>query len=188
MKKTISLLIITFFLLTNSLAYGEANILFSKVGIQPIHDKKKLPDVCLKGLKGENVKFRDFQGKTIFLNFWATWCGPCKEEMPSMEALYQQFKDRDFALITISVDYEGVEPVRKFIEKNRYNFTALVDPAAKTLGLFQINKIPTTFIIDKKRRIIGRSIGPRNWSSRDAFSFFEYLLDDKTNKVVLIKD
>ena len=79
---------------------------------------------------------------TVYIiNFWATWCGPCKEEMPSMEALYHHFKDRNFIFLTISLDFGGQEPVRKFIENHRYQFPVLLDSSGKTLDLFEINKI-----------------------------------------------
>ena len=74
------------FLLFTPQAYGQESDLFSKVGIQSFRDKKKAPDFCLDGLNGEKVRLNALKGKIVFLNFWATWCGPCKEEMPSMEA------------------------------------------------------------------------------------------------------
>jgi thiol-disulfide isomerase/thioredoxin len=123
-RKKLLFLIATLFLLSLP-AYGEDSSLFSKIGIQSIGDKKKTPDFRLEGLNGEKVQLIAFKGKIIFLNFWATWCGPCKEEMPSMEALYQHYKERNFAFLTISLDYGGPELVRKFIEKHRYHFPVL---------------------------------------------------------------
>ena len=151
-------------------------------------DKKKTPDFCLEGLNGEKIQLKALKGKIIFLNFWATWCGPCKEEMPSMEALYHHFKDRNFIFLTISLDFGGQEPVRKFIEKHRYQFPVLLDPSGKTLDLFEINKIPTTLIIDKNGKMIGRAIGPRNWSSPEFFSLIEQMLQDRPSRVVSLKD
>jgi thiol-disulfide isomerase/thioredoxin len=90
-RKKLLFLIATLFLLSLP-AYGEDSSLFSKIGIQSIGDKKKTPDFRLEGLNGEKVQIIAFKGKIIFLNFWATWCGPCKEEMPSMEALYQHYR------------------------------------------------------------------------------------------------
>ena len=134
----------------------------SKIGIQSIEEKKKAPYSCFEGLNGEKVQLNALKGKIVLLNFSASWSSPCKEEMPSMEALYQHYKERDFAFLTISIDYEGPEPVRKFIEKHRYRFSVLLDPKGKTLDLFEINKIPATLIIDKEGKMIGRVIGPRN--------------------------
>src|SRR4030043_1595984 len=81
--------------------------LFSKIKIIPIKGNKRAPDFSLKDLNGNKVELKQFRGKIVFLNFWATWCSPCKEEMPSMEALHQQLKENKFILITVSVDYGG---------------------------------------------------------------------------------
>jgi peroxiredoxin len=190
MKEKLLFLIAQFILLSLLAypAYGEKVDLFSKMKIQSIKDNRKAPDFCLEGLNGEKVQLKAFKGKIIFLNFWATWCGPCKEEMPSMEALYQHFKGRNFTFLTISVDLEGQEPVRKFIENHRYQFPVLLDPSGKTLDLFEVSKIPTTLIIGKNGKIIGRAIGPRNWSSREFFSLIEQILQDKPSSVVSLKD
>ncbi len=167
--------------------HSEDNSLFAKIGIQSVRDKKKAPPCCLESLSGEKVQLSDLKDKIIFLNFWASWCGPCKEEMPSIETLYQRYKERDVIFLSISVDYEGSEPVRKFIEKNRYRFPILLDPKGKTLDLFEISKIPATLIIDRKGRMIGRVIGPRNWSSPEVFSLIDQMLNDGPRKVISLR-
>jgi len=169
-------------------AYCEESALFSKIGIHSIRDKKKAPDFYLEGLHGEKVHLNALKGKIIFLNFWATWCGPCKEEMPSMEALHQRYKERDFVFLTISVDYGGPERVRKFIEKHHYRFPVLLDPTGKTLDLFEVNKIPATLILDKKGKMIGRVIGPRNWNSPEVSLLIDQMLNDGPSRVVSLKD
>jgi peroxiredoxin len=153
-----------------------ASGLSSKLDIKPIKGNKALPNLTLEDLKGKKVDLRSFKGKVIFLNFWATWCGPCKEEMPTMETLYQQFKDRNFIFLTISVDYEGSKPVREFIEKNQYTFPVLVDPKSETLDIFELTGIPTTFVIDKQGRMLGKAIGPRNWNSSEIVSYLTQLI------------
>jgi peroxiredoxin len=186
MQKKFFLLIATFLFLTPQ-AFSEESDLFSKVGIQSISDKKKTPDFCLDGLNGGKVRLNALKGKIVFLNFWATWCGPCKEEMPSMEALYQHYKERDFLFLTISVDYGGPEPVRKFIEKHRYRFPVLLDPEGITLDLFEISEIPATLIIDNKGKMMGRVIGPRNWSSPEVFSLVDQMLNERPSRVTSLK-
>ncbi len=169
-------------------AFGEESRLFSRIGIQSIKDNKKAPYCCLEGLNGEKVQLNALKGKIVFLNFWASWCGPCKEEMPSVEALYQRYKERDFVFLTISVDYEGSEPVRKFIERHRYRFPVLLDPKGETLDLFEISKIPSTLIFDKRGKMVGRVIGPRNWSSPEVFSLIDQLLNDSPSRVISLRD
>ncbi|MEW6374685.1 MAG: TlpA disulfide reductase family protein [Thermodesulfobacteriota bacterium] len=171
------LLIILILLSSNGLIEGGGDALFLKTGISPIKDNKKAPNFCLENLSGKKVELKQFKGKVIFLNFWATWCGPCKEEMPSMEALYQKFKEKGFVFLTISVDYAGLKPVKEFIEKNRYTFPVLLDPKYEALDLYEVKGIPTTILIDKKGILIGKAIGPRNWRSQEVISLLNLLIE-----------
>jgi len=158
-------------------AEGGEDDLFSKIRISPIKGDKRAPDFSLKDLNGREVDIKQFKGKIIFLNFWATWCGPCKEEMPGLEVLHKQFKEKNFVLLTLSVDYEGLKPVQEFVNKHRYTFPVLLDPQGETLDLFEVKGIPTTFVIDKKGRMIGRAIGPRDWKSPEVFSLINLLIE-----------
>jgi peroxiredoxin len=155
---------------------AEASSLGPEIDIKPIKGNKVLPSITLEDLKGQKVDLKSFKGKVIFLNFWATWCGPCKEEMPTMETLYRQFKDRNFVFLTISVDYEGSKPVREFIGRNRYTFPVLVDQKSETLDIFEVTRIPTTFVIDKQGKMLGKAIGPRNWNSSEIVSYLTQLI------------
>jgi peroxiredoxin len=154
---------------------GEAD-LFQKVGVKQVKVKKMAPNFSLEDLNGQKVELKNFKGKVIFLNFWATWCGPCKEEMPSMEFLWQWFKGKDFLLLSISVDYEGVKPVKEYVEKQRYTFRVLIDPQCQTLDLYEVKAIPTTLIIDKKGQIVAVATGPKNWRSPEAASLVDLLI------------
>ena len=165
------------FLNLNVQADGREEDLFSKVGIIPIKGEKKAPDFSLQDLNGKKFGLNQFKGKVIFINFWATWCSPCKEEMPSMEVLHQQFKEKNFVLLAVSVDYGGEKPVKEFINKYQYTFPVLIDPKCKTLDLFQVKGIPTTFLIDKKKRMVGKAIGPRNWESPEVVSLINLLIE-----------
>src|SRR4030042_1338340 len=158
-------------------AEGGEDEFYSKMKINPIKGNRKAPDFSLKDLKGKKVEIKQFKGKVVFLNFWATWCGPCKEEMPSLEVLHQQFKEKNFILLTISVDYEGLKPVQEFINKHRYTFPVLLDPKCEALDLFEVKGIQTTFIINKKGRMIGRAIGPRDWKSPEVVSLVTLLIE-----------
>lgn len=150
--------------------------LFSKAGIQPTRAGMKAPNFSLEDLKGKKSQLRDYRGKVVFLNFWATWCGPCKEEMPSMEELWRQFKDKDFVFLAVSVDYAGAKAAKEFIEKHRYTFPVLVDPKSEVLDLFQVTRIPTTLVIDKKGMIIGKAVGPNDWKRPEVASVINLLL------------
>ena len=152
--------------------------LFSKAGIQPVKAGMKAPLFSLEDLSGKKSELKHYRGKVVFLNFWATWCGPCKEEMPSVEELCKRFKEKDFVFLTISVDYAGTKPVKEFIEKHRYTFPVLIDPKCETLDLFQVKGIPTTFLIDKKGMIIGKAIGPKDWKKPEVTSIVNLLLEN----------
>jgi peroxiredoxin len=167
---------------------GKETDLYSRLGVQLIRDKRKVPDFSLECLKGEKVQLRNLKGKVIFLNFWATWCGPCKEEMPSMETLHQQLKDRDFVFLTISVDYDGAKTVKKFMEKHRYSFPVLLDPTSKTLQPFEISRIPATIFIDRNGRMIGRVIGPRDWCSPEVLALLDRMLNSDSKRIVSLRD
>ncbi len=151
--------------------------LFSKAGIQPVKAGTRAPVFSLENLNGKKSDLRQYRGKVVFLNFWATWCGPCKEEMPSMEELYKQFREKEFVFLTISVDYAGVKPVKDFLEKHRYTFPVWIDPKCETLDLFEVKGIPTTFLIDKKGFIIGKAIGPKDWKRSEVVSIVNLLLE-----------
>jgi peroxiredoxin len=132
-------------------------------------------EVQLQDLNGADVNISDFRGKIVFLNFWATWCPTCVVEMPSMEKLHRKLKDIDFALVTVSIQDSATE-VKRFFKQNKLTFTALLDSSGKTVPGFGIRAIPTTLILDKTGRIIGRVMGPREWDSRESLAMFELLV------------
>ena len=170
------LIVLILLSLHGSIEGGEED-LFLKMGIQPIKDSQKAPNFFLKDLNGKKVELKSFKEKVVFINFWATWCGSCKDEMPSMESLWQQFKGKGFVLLSISVDYEGSKPVKEFIKKYHYTFPVLLDPKCETLDLYKVKGIPTTILIDKNRKMIGKATGPRNWKSPEAISLLNLLLE-----------
>ncbi len=122
------------------------------------------PEFELPLLSGEIVRLSDYKGKVVFLNIWATWCAPCREEMPSMEKLYRELKDDDFEILAVSVDDKGAGVVAPFAKKYNLTFPILLDQDGKTGRLYNTTGVPETFIIDKNGVIISKVIGYRNWS------------------------
>ncbi len=159
------------------LVEGGEDDLLSKIKMIPIKGNKKTPDFSLQDINGKKVELKQFKGKVIFLNFWATWCTPCKEEMPCMEILYQQFKEKNFALLAISVDYGGLKPVKEYINRHHYTFPVLLDPKGRTLDLFGVKGIPTTYLIDKKGIMVAKAVGPRDWNSPEVVSLINLLIE-----------
>jgi peroxiredoxin len=134
-------------------------------------------EVRLLDINGTSVDLADFRGKIVFLNFWATWCPTCVVEMPAMEKLHQKLQNKDFAMVTISIQ-EPASHVKNFFNINKLTFTALLDSTGETVSGFGIRAIPTTFILDKSGRMIGAVMGPREWDSKASIAMFEYLIDN----------
>jgi thiol-disulfide isomerase/thioredoxin len=120
--------------------------------------KIKAFDFKLKDLNGKDVSLSDYRGKKVFLNFWASWCPPCKAEMPEMEKLYQETKDSDLVILTVNLG-EDKSIVQKFINDNRYDFPVLLDTDNVVASKYQVVSIPTSFFIDKEGNITYKHIG-----------------------------
>jgi peroxiredoxin len=174
----LSLLSCIFLLLMGFSHYAEGNeeTLFSKMKISLFKEMKRAPAFTLENLNGKKEELKDYRGKVVFLNLWATWCSPCREEMPSIEKLSREFKEKEFAFLTIAVDYGGKKAVKAFIAKHRYTFPVLLDPKCGILDLYHVKGIPTTLIVDKQGMLIGSAIGPRDWQGPEAISIVEHLL------------
>lgn len=135
------------------------------------------PDFSLKDLQGQHRRLSEFRGKVVFLNIWATWCPPCRLEMPSMEHLYRRLKDRDFVMLAVSEDEDGVLTVQKFVDQMGITFPVLVDPEGVVPGRYGVTGYPETFIIDREGRVIQHTIGPEEWDTEQAYQFFTRLLE-----------
>lgn len=151
--------------------------LFADMGVEVVPAAAGRVEVRLQDVSGADVNISDFRGKIVFLNFWATWCPTCVVEMPSMEKLHRKLKDKDFALVTISIR-DSAADVKRFFRQNQLTFTALLDSTGKTVPGFGIRAIPTTLILDKTGRIVGRAMGAREWESRESMALFEQLIDE----------
>jgi peroxiredoxin len=133
-------------------------------------------DFGLLSLRGDTVKLSDYRGKAVFLNIWATWCPPCREEMPAMESLHQRLKGREFKMLAVSIDREGEKVIRPFVAKYGLTFPVLLDPDSKTYRLYGLTGIPETFLIDKNGVILYKIIGPENWMGKEWLDYFDRIL------------
>jgi peroxiredoxin len=134
------------------------------------------PVFTFPGLDGKMVSLTDYKGKVVFLNIWATWCPPCREEMPSMEKLYQQLKGEDFEILAVSVDTSGANAVAPFMKEYELSFPALLDAGGTIQNLYGTTGLPESFIIGKEGIIEKIVIGPMDWSTPEVVRFFRNLL------------
>jgi peroxiredoxin len=127
----------------------------------------------LPGADGKTVKLANFKGKVVILDFWATWCPPCREEMPALQALHEQLGPHGLRVLGVSVDARGAEPaIRRFVEEGGITFTILHDPDDAVSRRFRTIVVPETFLIDGEGRIV------RRWIGR-----FDPLADDVTRDI-----
>jgi peroxiredoxin len=134
----------------------------------------------LKDLKGTTVSLSSLRGKVVFLNVWATWCGPCREEMPSIETLYKSFRsNKDFVVLAVSQDTEGGKVVKPYITGKGYDFTVLLDPQNEVGEMYGVDGIPETFIIGRDGRIVAHHVGPYDWSNADIREALQELISAK---------
>ena len=134
------------------------------------------PDFVVPDLAGQAVRLSALRGKVVLLNLWATWCPPCREEMPSMERLYQRFRGRDFQLLAVSQDEEGARAVGPFVQTMHLSFPVLVDPEHQVGERYGVTGYPETFLIDRGGRIVEHVIGPRDWTAPEWVAAVERLI------------
>jgi cytochrome c biogenesis protein CcmG/thiol:disulfide interchange protein DsbE len=119
----------------------------------------KAPEFKLQNLNGEEVKLSDYSGKLIFVNFWATWCPPCRAEIPGFIKMYDQYKDQGLVILGISTDRDGKEVVKKFVDKNKVNYPILLYNMEVIRAYGGITGIPTTFIVNQMGEIVNKFVG-----------------------------
>jgi peroxiredoxin len=141
-----------------------------------LHPGSSAPNIVLPRLDGKTVNLKDYRGKVVFLNIWATWCPTCREEMPSMEKLYQGLKGEAFEILAVSVDKAGAKAVVPFMKAHKLSFPALLDPEGTIARPYGVTGVPESFIINKEGIIEKIVIGPIDWTEPPIVSFFRTLI------------
>jgi len=161
-KNLLTVIIVLSILLIAYIVWGMGG----KPGKQscPVQGEPSL-DFTLVDLEGNQVRLIDHLGKVVFLNFWASWCPPCRAEMPSMQKLHEKMQGEDFIILAVSIDKGGKSVVKPFIENGGFAFPVLLDPQGRAANKYGVRSIPTTFIIDKSGTIVDRTIGSRDWAT-----------------------
>jgi peroxiredoxin len=121
---------------------------------------------------GGTFRLAEQRGKVVMVNFWATWCPPCLEEMPAMDRLYRQHRDAGFALVAVSVDADGSK-VTPFVKAHKLTFSIGLDPRMDLANGYSVRALPSSFIVDRQGHLAALAIGPRHWDSDAAHSLVE---------------
>jgi len=144
-------------------AIGLAVILLGDDVPAPIGRGAQAPDFALPLLDGaREIRLSEYRGQAVLVNFWATWCKPCEEEMPAMERLYRRLHPRGFEMLAVSVD-EDPDAVRGFREKMGITFPLLLDPSQRVSRAYQTMGFPESLLLDPEGRVVERYVGPRQW-------------------------
>ncbi|MGE0238931.1 MAG: TlpA family protein disulfide reductase [Parvibaculaceae bacterium] len=143
-------------------------------------ERKPVPEVSFTLEDGTATSFTAWKGRVLLVNLWATWCAPCRKEMPALAALQSEMGSKDFEVVAISVDRKGLEVSGQFLKE--VGATALklyADPSTETLSSFQAVGLPASILIDREGREIGRLLGPAEWNSPEAKALITAALAEK---------
>ena len=139
-------------------------------------EHKPAPEITVTPLNGNSIKLSDLKGKVVMLNFWATWCPPCREEIPSMMKLNAAMAGKPFQMVAVSIDEGGKPAIESFFRTSGFMLPAYTDPGSKAAAAYGITGVPETFIIDKKGLIAKKVIGPFAWDGPEAAVFLDGLI------------
>lgn len=137
-------------------------------------DRPAVPDLAFKDSSGAEIKLSKWQGRVVLLNLWATWCAPCRKEMPTLNDVQKQLGSKDFEVVALSVDRKGLEASSAFLKETGADSLGLyVDATTQSLEDLQAFGLPVTLLIDRKGREIGRLLGPAEWNSAEAIALMK---------------
>ena len=156
-KINVIIVITTMLLSWMNPAYAVQKQLFDKV-----KEKYVVPDFSLKDEEGKTYKLSDYRGKVVVLNFWATWCSPCRREMPSMERAYKKWAKEGIELVAVNIG-DDADKIFAFTGEYDISFTILMDPSSSLYQKYTIPGLPTTYIIDPEGYMVYRVLGGRVW-------------------------
>jgi thiol-disulfide isomerase/thioredoxin len=169
------------------LAVSAAGIYFSGPRVPVVEERKlfnepaapkALPDIRFEDEAGRALTLADFKGRVILLNIWATWCTPCREEMPALDRLQAKLGGPGFEVVALSIDREGTAVVRRFFSDVGVHALKLyVDPSGEAASRFGALGVPTTILVDRSGREIGRRVGPAQWDGAAALEFIRKRAD-----------
>jgi len=134
------------------------------------------PNFQLRDMNGQTVSLSDLRGKIVLVNFWATWCGPCRIEMPAMERLYRTYDRKDFEILAVSTDAQGVAVTRPFQQENQLTFPILHDADFRVGLSYGARTLPMTFMVDRQGIVRQQIFGARDWEAPEAHQLIQMLM------------
>ena len=144
---------------------------------------KQVTDVSFVDAEGRKLGLADFRGKFVLVNLWATWCGPCRREMPSLDRLQARLSGGDFTVLALSQDRKGVAAVQKFLAQiGTQHLDVFVDSSARSARKLGAIGLPTTVLLDREGRVIGRLIGSAEWDSDEAARLIKSVIQDSARQ------
>ena len=134
------------------------------------------PRFTLRNLKGNYESLESYRGQVVVLNFWATWCVPCRVEMPLFEKLYRHYRSQGMTVLAVTIDKNAKPQIKSFVDEHNLSFPVLLDSKSEVERLYPSMTVPFTYVIDRKGRVVARVDGAKNWESEETFEAIEYLL------------
>lgn len=153
---------------------ATAEILFS-IGMSPFENRIPSEDFLLSMLGGGENNLDSYRGKVVFLNFWATWCPPCREEMPSMQVLYDELADDGLEILAVNV-LEDEATVSAFVEENGFTYPVMLDRQGRVAMRYAVRAYPTTYLLDRDGKVIAVRTGFHEWDSPEMIEAFRSIL------------
>ena len=144
--------------------------------VAEVRETKPAPELTVTSLTNVPLKLSDLKGKVVLLNFWATWCPPCREEIPSMMKLNTAMAGKPFQMVAVSIDEGGVPEIESFFKSSGFSLPTYTDPGGAAQKTYGVTGVPETFVIDKNGILVKKVIGPLAWDSPDTIAFLEGLM------------
>ncbi len=156
--------------------------LFEKAGVTEFKEGQRGPAFTLTTLDGKRASLADYGDKLVVLNFWATWCQPCTLEMPTLEALWQQYKDRGLVVLGVSVDRGApLDLIEPYVRNLQLTFPIVLDPEIQTANAWRVTGLPATFLVRPGGEVAGTAVGAREWHSEPMRALLETMLPDASH-------
>lgn len=174
-----SLLLIVMAMLAATAAYSaDLGTLINDAGLQELKSGTKSIDFRLDNLGGKTVSLSSYKGEVVLLNFWATWCGPCRSEMGSLETLYNKFKAQGFVVLAVNLQ-ESPSSVEGFAKQHGLTFPILLDRSGQVGLTYGARALPTTYLINQKGEVTSGVLGAHDWTTQQMYTLVEAMLHKK---------